>query len=184
MFLKYYYECFVWGAKINTWKRYREPPLVTTIIHYITHIIQKHTLFLTRPPIFSFLHWSHHLSFKGISFIWAFIISTSVSFFSLPVKSLTVIPSHLSCFSLFFFFFCSLAFPPFTSDISQMAYSNWNLPLCQDKTTSASPKRYTIKLKFDSLLRSVSITVLLLVYLSFLVASVLSPQPLSVFLSY
>lgn len=57
--------------------------------------------------------------------------------------------------------FCSLALPPFTSGISQMAYSNWNLPFCQDKKTSVSPKSYTMKLKFDSLLCSFSITVLL-----------------------
>lgn len=58
--------------------------------------------------------------------------------------------------------FCSLALPPFTSDISQMAYSNWNLLFCQDKKTSVSPKRYTMKLKIDSLLRSGSISILLL----------------------
>lgn len=51
--------------------------------------------------VFSFLHWSHNLSFKASIFsLLLFSLPLSL-FFSLFVKSFTVIPSHLSCFSLF-----------------------------------------------------------------------------------
>lgn len=137
------------------------------VIHCITHIIKTHALSLTRPS--SFLFSIGHIIFllRHPFFLCFYSLYLCLFFFPLCEKL------HSNPFPSFLLLpFCSIALPSFTSDISQMAYSNWNLPFCQDKETSVSPKHYTIKLKFDSLLRSFSITVLLLFYLSFSVVSV------------
>lgn len=143
-----------------------------------THYTNTRSLSLPDPSSFFFSPLVTSSFFlRHPLFFCAFMLSTSVSFFPLCEKP------HSNPFPSFLLLpFCSLALPPFTSDISQMAYSNWNLPFCQDKKTSLSPKHYTIELKFDSLLRSVSITVLLLFYLSFLDVSPF-PLKLSLYLS-
>lgn len=135
---------------------------VLAIIGYVTHFTPTHTLFpkWPLPLLFSIGHSSLLFNLSFISLLpfsppFSFLLFLSESLKSNPFPSPLRLPFH------------SLALPPFTSGISQMAYSNWNLPFCQDKKTSVSPKHYTIKLKFDGLLRPVSITVLLLFYLSF-----------------
>lgn len=114
-----------------------------------THYTNTRSLSLPDPSSFFFSPLVTSSFFlRHPPFFCAFMLSTSVSFFPLCEKP------HSNPFPSFLLLpFCSLALPPFTSDISQMAYSNWNLPFCQDKKTSLSPKHYTIELKFDSLLR-------------------------------
>lgn len=135
---------------------------VLAIIGYVKHFTPPHTLFPKWPLslLFSIGHSSLLFNLCFISLLpfsppFSFYLFLSKSLKSNPFPSPLRLPFH------------SLALPPFTCGISQMAYSNWNLPFCQDKKTSVSPKHYTIKLKFDGLLHLVSITVLLLFYLSF-----------------
>lgn len=155
--------------------------LCNCIIHYITHIIQTHAPFHTKPQSFYFGHII--FIFKALFYFGEqrgalFSPPLSHSFFpSLPFCG----KPHSNPFPSFLpllFIFCSLSPSSFYKQYFSGAYSNWNLLslffflLCQDKETSASPERYTLKQKFDSSLRSVSITVLLLFQLFFFVVVV------------
>lgn len=119
----------------------------TSFLPSVGHILSVTSFFLLRHPFF--------LCFYSLYLCPLFFSPLCEKPHSNPFPSFVLLP------------FCSLAHPPFTSDISQMAYSNWNLPLCQDKKTSVSPKHYPIELKCDSLLCSVSFPVLLLFCVSF-----------------
>lgn len=130
----------------------RAPYYTYFIIHYITDFIQAHTLFFIL-SWYLFHHFSllHH--FICSYFPCFYFFSFCQMCHGNPSLPFLLLPFH------------SLALPPYISNISLMAYSNWNLPFSQDKKPSVSPKHCTINLKCDSLPCWVSITFLMLYYI-------------------